>query len=384
MRMTASWSGSSRTRRIQVCGAMVALDGELPSDGHSTAQAVPAIRSQRKGTASRVRLDTTAPIQVQVILCDPSKMARLSRFPAFRVFGLAPLPLDGRAPRRPSSPRRRCRCHRARTGAPRAHLRTSAIRPSPAESRFRTGLSPADRRPPRLTNRHGQGGSDHGPSRKRPTPFGHVWFRGGPAPCARSYGRYRRRARPAGPVSRDGRDPPPRQTEGGIEAREIAAVASAQLGFWGGGEMAWPLGQRGAFRPGERSQASGAECRMTLYFNCLVSMQRFRSGASPVLSIDFRHSAAEPPCSTGSPALWSRQVISASLCSCWPRTCSRPSPPSSSCPWPASAARGTLNMVGVVVAGTAGSLAGALLWYYIGRWIGLERLKRWAAKHGDG
>ena len=47
-----------------------------------------------------------------------------------------------------------------------------------------------------------------------------------------------------------------------------------------------------------------------------------------------------------------------------------------------TAARGKLSMVGVVVAGTAGSLAGALLWYYIGRWIGLERLKRWAAKHG--
>ena len=47
-----------------------------------------------------------------------------------------------------------------------------------------------------------------------------------------------------------------------------------------------------------------------------------------------------------------------------------------------TAARGELNMVGVVVAGTAGSLAGALLWYYIGRWVGLERLKRWAAKHG--
>lgn len=47
-----------------------------------------------------------------------------------------------------------------------------------------------------------------------------------------------------------------------------------------------------------------------------------------------------------------------------------------------TAARGELSMVGVVVAGTAGSLAGALLWYYIGRWIGLERLKRWAAKHG--
>ena len=45
-------------------------------------------------------------------------------------------------------------------------------------------------------------------------------------------------------------------------------------------------------------------------------------------------------------------------------------------------AGGKLSMVGVVVAGTAGSLAGALLWYYIGRWIGLERLKRWAAKHG--
>ena len=47
-----------------------------------------------------------------------------------------------------------------------------------------------------------------------------------------------------------------------------------------------------------------------------------------------------------------------------------------------TAARGELNMVGVVVAGTAGSLAGALLWYYIGHWIGLERLKRWAARHG--
>ena len=47
-----------------------------------------------------------------------------------------------------------------------------------------------------------------------------------------------------------------------------------------------------------------------------------------------------------------------------------------------TAARGALNMVGVVVAGTVGSLAGVLLWYYIGHWIGLERLKRWAARHG--
>src|SRR5207253_415933 len=32
MRMTASWSGSKRTDRIQVCGARSAPNGELPSD----------------------------------------------------------------------------------------------------------------------------------------------------------------------------------------------------------------------------------------------------------------------------------------------------------------------------------------------------------------
>jgi membrane protein DedA with SNARE-associated domain len=47
-----------------------------------------------------------------------------------------------------------------------------------------------------------------------------------------------------------------------------------------------------------------------------------------------------------------------------------------------TAARGELNIVGVVVAGTAGSVAGALLWYYVGRWVGCERLERNAAKHG--
>ena len=46
------------------------------------------------------------------------------------------------------------------------------------------------------------------------------------------------------------------------------------------------------------------------------------------------------------------------------------------------AARGELSVVGVVIAGVIGSLLGALLWYYIGRWVGLERLKRWACKHG--
>jgi membrane protein DedA with SNARE-associated domain len=47
-----------------------------------------------------------------------------------------------------------------------------------------------------------------------------------------------------------------------------------------------------------------------------------------------------------------------------------------------AAARGELGMAGVVAAGTAGALAGALFWYGLGRWVGLERLKRWAAEHG--
>jgi membrane protein DedA with SNARE-associated domain len=47
-----------------------------------------------------------------------------------------------------------------------------------------------------------------------------------------------------------------------------------------------------------------------------------------------------------------------------------------------AAARGDLNPVLVVVAGTAGSLAGAVLWYHIGRRVGCARLKRWTAAHG--
>jgi membrane protein DedA with SNARE-associated domain len=47
-----------------------------------------------------------------------------------------------------------------------------------------------------------------------------------------------------------------------------------------------------------------------------------------------------------------------------------------------SAARGDLNLLIVILAGSMGSLLGALLWYYIGQKIGAERLKRWAAKHG--
>jgi membrane protein DedA with SNARE-associated domain len=47
-----------------------------------------------------------------------------------------------------------------------------------------------------------------------------------------------------------------------------------------------------------------------------------------------------------------------------------------------SAARGERDLVIVIIAGSLGSLLGALLWYYIGKWVGAERLKRWATKHG--
>lgn len=42
------------------------------------------------------------------------------------------------------------------------------------------------------------------------------------------------------------------------------------------------------------------------------------------------------------------------------------------------AARGELNVVGVLVAGTAGSVAGALPWYYAAKVYGCERLKKLA------
>jgi membrane protein DedA with SNARE-associated domain len=47
-----------------------------------------------------------------------------------------------------------------------------------------------------------------------------------------------------------------------------------------------------------------------------------------------------------------------------------------------SAARGNLNIFGVVAAGTAGSLAGAFFWFWIGRALGPERLKSFARRHG--
>jgi membrane protein DedA with SNARE-associated domain len=38
--------------------------------------------------------------------------------------------------------------------------------------------------------------------------------------------------------------------------------------------------------------------------------------------------------------------------------------------------------VGVLFAGTAGTLAGALFWYGVARKLGEERLRRWADRHG--
>jgi membrane protein DedA with SNARE-associated domain len=47
-----------------------------------------------------------------------------------------------------------------------------------------------------------------------------------------------------------------------------------------------------------------------------------------------------------------------------------------------AAARGELNLMGVILAGTLGSVLGALPWYYAGRLVGQQRLERWAARHG--
>jgi membrane protein DedA with SNARE-associated domain len=47
-----------------------------------------------------------------------------------------------------------------------------------------------------------------------------------------------------------------------------------------------------------------------------------------------------------------------------------------------TAAQGRGSLWVVAIAGTLGSAAGAVLWYYVGRWIGIERLKRFASRHG--
>ncbi len=47
-----------------------------------------------------------------------------------------------------------------------------------------------------------------------------------------------------------------------------------------------------------------------------------------------------------------------------------------------TAAQGRFSFTLVVLAGTAGSLLGALFWYTLGRWLGRDRLKQFAARHG--
>ena len=46
------------------------------------------------------------------------------------------------------------------------------------------------------------------------------------------------------------------------------------------------------------------------------------------------------------------------------------------------AGQGKLSLVGVIVAGTAGSVLGALPLYGLGRWLGQERLCRWSGRWG--
>ncbi len=46
------------------------------------------------------------------------------------------------------------------------------------------------------------------------------------------------------------------------------------------------------------------------------------------------------------------------------------------------AARGDLNFVGVILVGTAGSVVGALPWYYAGAKLGTDRMKRLARRWG--
>jgi len=47
-----------------------------------------------------------------------------------------------------------------------------------------------------------------------------------------------------------------------------------------------------------------------------------------------------------------------------------------------TAAQGELNLVLVLLSGTLGSMAGALLWFWVGLKLGVERLKRLSARHG--
>lgn len=43
---------------------------------------------------------------------------------------------------------------------------------------------------------------------------------------------------------------------------------------------------------------------------------------------------------------------------------------------------GRMSLTLTILVGTLGSVLGTLMWYYIGMWVGEERLKRFAARHG--
>ncbi|MBB6100101.1 membrane protein DedA with SNARE-associated domain [Deinobacterium chartae] len=47
-----------------------------------------------------------------------------------------------------------------------------------------------------------------------------------------------------------------------------------------------------------------------------------------------------------------------------------------------TAGQGKLSLIGVILAGTLGSVLGALPLYALGRWVGEEKLKRWADRYG--
>ena len=47
-----------------------------------------------------------------------------------------------------------------------------------------------------------------------------------------------------------------------------------------------------------------------------------------------------------------------------------------------TAARGDLNVFLAIMSGAAGSLLGAVFWYYLALWLGSYRLQAWAARHG--
>ncbi|MEZ0496636.1 DedA family protein [Sphingomonas sp. IW22] len=47
-----------------------------------------------------------------------------------------------------------------------------------------------------------------------------------------------------------------------------------------------------------------------------------------------------------------------------------------------TASQGELSIAGVLAAGTVGTLSGAIFWYSVAKWLGEERLKRWADRHG--